>query len=135
MPINRVFDAIEKMLIKHGARQIAYTYEDGLKTGILFTIQGKNSLLPIKMPVRIKNIEQVFKKDGVKYKTEQPYKTGWKNVHDWIAAQLALLETEMVQMEEIFLPYILMNKDVTAFDYFSKNNYQLPGGVEEGTII
>ena len=137
MPINRIFDNIQKMLVSRGAKQIMFDYDNGLATGIMFTIQSPKGLLPIKLPVRIEKIKQVFKNDGIRYKDElQPYRTGWKNIHDWIKAQLAMLDTEMVKLEEIFLPYMTDNKGQTYFEIMENRNFALPTGESEsGEII
>lgn len=37
---------------------------------------------------------------------------------------MAILETEMVEMEQIFLPYIINNKGQTVYEVF-ENNTQL----------
>ena len=42
---------------------------------------------------------------------EQVYRTAWRIIKDWVEAQLALLETEMVHFEEVFMPYILSGRD------------------------
>jgi hypothetical protein len=137
MPINRIFDNIQKMLVSRGAKQIMFDYDDGLATGIMFTIQSPKGLLPIKLPVRIEKIKQVFMNDGIRYKDElQPYRTGWKNIHDWIKAQLAMLDTEMVKLEEIFLPYMTNQEGKTYFEVMEGRNFALPTGESEtGEVI
>ena len=137
MPINRIFNGIQKMLIKAGARQISFEYnDDGKAIGITFAVETPKGKLPIKLPVRIKKIKAVFDKEGVYYKDNmQPYRTGWKNIHDWIDAQLALLDTEMVKLEEVFLPYIIINNGKTCFEILENRSFQLPSGTEEGEVI
>jgi hypothetical protein len=137
MPINRIFDNIQKMLISRGAKQIMFDYDNGLAIGITFTIQTPKGLLPIKLPVKIERIKQVFINDGIRCKDElQPYRTGWKNVHDWIKAQLAMLDTEMVKLEEIFLPYMTNKEGQTYFEVMESKNFALPNGESEsGEVI
>ena len=38
---------------------------------------------------------------------QQAIRTSWRILKDWVEAQMALLETGMVTMDEIFLPYML----------------------------
>ena len=38
---------------------------------------------------------------------QRAIRTSWRILKDWVEAQMALLETGMVTMDEIFLPYIL----------------------------
>ena len=37
---------------------------------------------------------------------QQAIRTSWRILKDWVEAQMALLETGMVTMDEIFLPYM-----------------------------
>ena len=139
MPINRIFNGIQKMLVSHGANQISFSYSDnGLAIGIMFVVKTTKGMLPIKLPVKIEKIRAVFEKDGVRIKDDmQPYRTGWKNIHDWIKAQMAMLDTEMVKMEEIFLPYMTNNQGSTYFEILESRGFMLPSGdkTQEGEII
>ena len=38
---------------------------------------------------------------------QQAVRASWRILKDWVEAQMALLETGMVTMDEIFLPYML----------------------------
>ena len=138
MPINRIFDGIQKMLVSAGARQIAFDYDDnGKAVGIMFVVETPKGRLPIQLPVRIEKIKRVFEKDEVYYKDEmQPYRTGWKNIHDWVAAQLAMLQTEMVKLEEIFLPYMATQDGKTYFEILENRGFMLPeGNTKEREVI
>jgi hypothetical protein len=140
MPINRIFDSIQKMLVNHGAKQIMFEYSDnGLAIGITFVVNTTKGMLPIKLPVRIEKIKKVFENEGVYYKDEmQPYRTGWKNIHDWIAAQMAMLDTEMVKLEEVFLPYMATPDGHTYFEIMENRGFMLPSGnnhTQEGELI
>ena len=132
MAINRIFDGIQKMLIAHEAKQIMFDYEDGLATGITFTIQTPKGLLPIKLPVRIEKIKKVFENEGIHCRDElQPYRTGWKNIHDWVKVQMAMIDTEMVKLEEIFLPYMAGKDGKTYFEILEHRGFMLPSGESE----
>jgi len=132
MAINRIFDGIQKMLVEHGAKQIMFDYDDGLAIGLTFTIQTPKGMLPIKLPVRIERIRKVFGNDGIYCKDDmQPYRTGWKNVYDWVAVQMAMIDTEMVKLEEVFLPYMAGQGGKTYFEILENRGFMLPSGKEE----
>jgi len=40
---------------------------------------------------------------------------------DWVEAQMAILETDMVQFDEIFLPYMMNRSGMTYFQAHQKN--------------
>lgn len=49
----------------------------------------------------------------------------WRIVKDWVEAQMAILESEMVQMEEIFLPYMVSASGQTFFEAYQNNQLQI----------
>ena len=40
-------------------------------------------------------------------------RTAWRIVKDWVEAQMALVETRMVTVPQVFLPYTLMRNGRT----------------------
>ena len=59
---------------------------------------------------------------------DQARRTAWRILKDWIQAQMALLETNMVEMEEIFLPYMLSGEQ-TLYQALRANHFRaLPSG-------
>src|SRR5437868_3227569 len=100
-PLPNIFNEIEKTLSSHGAKQIVRDYENGQIVAISFVIISKKAPLAVKLPARFDRVEQIFKTQGIRYKPEQPYRTAWATIRDWVSAQMALLDWEMVKMEEV----------------------------------
>ena len=40
----------------------------------------------------------------------------WRNIRDWVMAQLALYETEIVDMPQVFLPFATDQKGQTLYE-------------------
>ena len=58
---------------------------------------------------------------------QQANRTAWRTIKEWILAQMALIETEMVTVEEVFLPYMLTGKQ-TLYQALSNGDLKmLPG--------
>ncbi|MDE2107426.1 MAG: hypothetical protein KGL39_60075 [Patescibacteria group bacterium] len=108
---KNTFDAIQKTLATHNAKQITFDYDGGRIVAIAFSIEVNGILLPFRLPARIQNVEKImYGKNGNTLTTaqkEQAYRTAWANIRDWIAAQMAMIDTGMVKPEEIFLPYLI----------------------------
>lgn len=132
-PVNRVTAKIQEILIKAGAKKIMLDYDAvGNINSITFGLQieGKG-FVPFILPVSVEKLavvmyDQRFNSLSQKDK-DQAMRTAWKNVHDWIDAQMALVETEMVKAEQIFLPYMQTGLNETLFDRFESGNL-LPKG-------
>lgn len=98
---------IQGVLAKNGARKIMIDYDDaGLPVGIAFAIQTQQQMQAFILPANIDGVMSVFKKQNLKADIEQAKRTAWRNVRDWIMAQMAFIESGNVQMDEIFLPYL-----------------------------
>ncbi len=117
--IERIFAELQQTLGMHGAKQISFDYgDDGKVHGVQFVIKVNDRFIPIKLPARVEKAQTVLKKqweDGTishkrgkenTYGYEQAYRVAWRNILDWLLAQMALLEIGMAKMEEVFLPYM-----------------------------
>lgn len=126
---NKTIGEIQELLSKHGATAIMTEYSNGNVTGLSFKIMTPRGEMGVRLPANTDRVLQVLrnqrkKNNNVKDTMEQATKTAWRIIKDWIDAQMAILETEMVEMEQIFLPYIINNKGQTVYEVF-ENNTQL----------
>lgn len=134
---KKTIGEIQELLSKHGATAIMTEYDDGNVTGLSFKIMTTRGELGIRLPSNTDRVLQVLKKqrknnNQVKDTFEQANKVAWRIIKDWVDAQMAILETEMVEMEQIFLPYVLNNRGKTLYQEF-KDNQLLLGGEDEST--
>ena len=124
---SRTFERIQKCLIEHRAKHIAYEYnDDGRIIGLAFGLEINGQVAKVKLPARIENVERILNAYSASQK-EQAYRTAWANIRDWIEAQLALVDTEMVKMEEVLLPYVVIGNE-TVFEKLDRNQFQLGAG-------
>ncbi len=82
----------------------------------------------IRLPANVDAVHAVLIRQKVKCDREQAERVAWRIVKDWVEAQMAILESEMVQMDEIFLPYMLNNTGQTVFEAYRNNQLALEGG-------
>lgn len=128
---------IQQILAKHKAKAILTEYDnEGNATSLSFKVDTINGEIGIKLPVNIEKVLQVLKNQRknntqVKDTKEQALKTGWRNIKDWIDAQMALIEAEMVTIDQIFLPYMLNNQGQTLYEAFKENQLMLVGDTND----
>ena len=139
-PIDRIFAELQHTLGTHGAKQISYDYgDDGKIQGMQFVIKVNDRFIPIKLPARIEKAQAVLERQyksgvikshiGTKvYSYEQAYQVAWRNILDWVQAQMALLEIGMAKMEEVFLPYMHDRQGITFFERMEKQDFLLESG-------
>lgn len=128
----RTVAEIQDILVKHGAREVLSNYSaDGVIESLSFIVRTPYGNMGIRLPVDPDAVLKVLDRQGVPnhLKTrEQVVKIAWRIVKDWVRAQLALLETEMVKMEQIFLPYMITKDDKTLYEAMVDKQFYLTEG-------
>lgn len=132
--VEKTINEIQKILSTHKAKAILTEYDDFGQVSVLsFKIETIHGEIGIKLPARQDNvlkILQIQKKKNTKIKAtkDQAERTAWRNIKDWIDAQMALVDTEMVEIDEVFLPYILNKNGSTLYESFVNNQLLLEVG-------
>lgn len=127
---------IEYILMKHKAKSIMKNYDGESITGLSFLIDTGRQQVPVRLPVKIDECLEVLKTEkkngakGVKATREQAERVAWRILKDWVEAQMALLDIEMVKFEEIFLPYIETGNG-TVFERLESSNFLLEVNADE----
>ena len=107
---------ISDLLLAFKARQISMEYmTDGKLLGLRFGLALPEGELEFKLPVRIEPVYQVLlaRRKGLQSPGDQrriraqAERVAWRQLFRWVQAQLALIDTGMVQPQEVFLPYAL----------------------------
>jgi hypothetical protein len=109
VPVAKSASRIQALLVKAGARDIAYTYEDdGVLTGMSFIVRASYGDQAFTLPANVDRVRAVLLRQRVqpRYSTvEHASRVAWRILQDWVAAQLALIETETVGLDQVMLPY------------------------------
>jgi len=138
VPVHRTITQIQAKLVEHGARKVMMEWgDDGRVKALSFEVPIPNGKLPIRLPIDTEATLRVLKRQWderlieSKYATkDHAYRVAWRIIKDWVEAQVSLLETEMVRMEEIFLPYVLIDGK-TIYELMAKKYFMLGPGESE----
>lgn len=124
----RTFEVIQKTLASHKVKQIVLDYDSkGRVRTIEFSIDINGEPYPFRLPARVENVEKLlYGSYPSPAQKEQAYRTAWANIRDWIAAQLALIDTGMVKPEEVFLPYLVSKQGHTLYEEMAQSQFLLP---------
>ena len=126
---------IQGILVGHGARQILLNYDQsGVIESLSFIADTPYGSIPFRLPADARAVLKVLENGGAppRYCThEQAVMVAWRILKDWVRAQMALLETEMVRIEQVFLPYMVVDKDRTLYDHMVNHQFMLKEGRNE----
>lgn len=121
---------IQGALARHGATKIMVDYVEGKPVSISFAINSPMGLLGFTLPATVDGTLRVFQKAKIKASREQAEMTAWRNVRDWVLAQMALVESCEVPIDEIFFPYLADRNGNTAYQLYASGQLMLGNGDE-----
>jgi len=127
---------IQGILAAHGAKSILTDYgDDGTVEALSFKILTPQGDVAIRLPVDPDAVLKVLTRQNRLGKVPRRYinraqavRVAWRIVKDWVSAQMAILETEMVKMEQIFLPYVITDTGKTLYEAMMDRHFQLGPG-------
>lgn len=134
VPASRSIGQVQSLLVKGGARAIMSEYgDDGEITGLSFGIETPYGFRTFMLPVHADKVQAVLHRQRVapRYRElEHAHRVAWRILKDWIEAQLAIVETEMVALDQVMLPYMRNNDGTTIYELVVNQQLALTGGDE-----
>ncbi len=132
VPADRSIQEIQSALVAHGATGVLYEYERG--TGRIealkfkLVMEGKD--MGFSLPVNWRKFQAVLEKQEVERWDDEDYcyRVAWRDIRDWVMAQLALYETEIVEMPQAFLAFATDNKGKTLYEQVVSGKFLLGSG-------
>ncbi|MFA5128544.1 MAG: hypothetical protein WC445_01105 [Patescibacteria group bacterium] len=132
VPANRSIEEIQSALVKHGASGVLYEYEKGTGriAALKFKLQIGEQAVAFSLPVSWRRFQAVLEEQQVKRSNDEDYvyRVSWRNIRDWVLAQLALYETEMVELPQVFLPFATGKDGSTLYDRVLNQGFLLTDG-------
>lgn len=122
---------IQGILVAHGATHILMDYDKGEPTGMAFIATTPYGDMPFRLPASIDRVQAVLNKQRVRSEVSRDFaaRVAWRILKDWVRAQMAILETEMVSIEQVFLPYMQVGgQGKTLYEVMLDHHLQLPQG-------
>lgn len=138
VPVSKTAAEIQEILRKHGATAVTNEYDSGKIVGLSFEVTVNEKVLAFRLPVRPEPIATILLKQHKrtawgtelerrkKSTIEQAERTAWRILKDWIEAQMALIEVQMVKMDQVFLPYMIASNGKTLYEIMAGSRFLLP---------
>lgn len=129
VPALKSIREIQDILVAHGAKHILMDYDQGEPIGIAFITATPHGDIPFRLPANIDRVQAVLNKQRVRTTVNKDFacRVAWRILKDWTRAQMAILETEMVTIDQVFLPYMQIGeKGKTLYEVMLDHHLQLP---------
>ncbi len=133
VPVIRTLAQIEDALAKGGASSVTKKYDDnGMPIAVEFEIQTKFGVRSIRLPANVQAIYYILAGDGYQNETnkarlqQRANKIAWRIILRWVQAQMAIIQTEMVDLSEVLLPYMITSGNKTMYQELVDRQLLLP---------
>jgi hypothetical protein len=127
---------VQAVLVEAGATHVAMQYRDGEPIAIAFMADTPFGPREFTLPADPEAVQRVLRKQRVQpslQTLEHARRVAWRIVKDWIEAQLAIIQTEMVTIDQVMLPYMKIHSGRTVFEQYRENQQLLIGAGGQDT--
>ena len=122
---------IQGALARAGAAKIMVDYEAGKPTAVTFAIETAIGVRGFRLPAAVDGTLRVFAAQKVKADRAQAERTAWRNIRDWVLAQLALVASCDVAIDEVFFPYLTDKSGKTLYQAYATGQIALDSPDED----
>jgi hypothetical protein len=127
VPVVATISHIQRTLVEAGARQVLVEYDDRrMPCGIAFAAETPAGSRQFVLPVNGERVQIVLKRDRVppRYSTrEHADRVAWRILKDWLEAQLAIIRTDMVSLDQVMLPYMRADDGRTVYEVYRDEQF------------
>lgn len=129
---EQTISEIQRMLSRHGVAAIMTEYDGPHVSAVSFKMVIEDRPMAFKLPCNWKSVAAIFEAKAGKRtiwdekrakrvredREAKAIRTAWRIIKDWIEAQLALVEVNMVTVPQVFLPYAITKDGRTLAEKF-----------------
>jgi len=123
---------VQAALVEHGAIGVQMMFDaDKRISALAFGLPNKDGkVLSFSLPCEWRKFQEVLHQQGVRrwQEDEYAYRVAWANIKDWVLAQMALYETQMVDMPQVFLPFAQGKGGKTIYELIQGSGMLLGDG-------
>ncbi len=118
---ERTVSEIQQILAAHGATAILLDYESMKVSAVSFQYDVEGQRVPFRLPCRWTAVETVLRSSGKRPRYDDSFegwarRVAWRQILRWVEAQMALVDTNMVKVQEVFFPYIQTKSGKTVYE-------------------
>jgi hypothetical protein len=112
---ERTISQIQAVLSNYGVTAVLTDYKEGRIEAMAFKING----VPFSLPCRWRSVVQFVGNE------DKARRIAWRQIFRWVQAQCALCDTGMVQIDEVFLPYMQVKPGVLFYEQVQQHGANL----------
>lgn len=127
--VKQTVGELTEMLGEHGAAAIGVEYENRKPIGLTFVLDTAIGSRGFRLPVDPAGMHRALlaaerrgafasmrKSAGTFSSPEHAERVAWRVVRDWLEAQLALVAAELARVDQVMLPYMVVDGGVSLYE-------------------
>jgi len=122
--VDKTVGEIVGLLARRGTEAVMTSYEDGKVVGITFAMKTEYGMRNYRLPVDGEGVRKVLVKGGAPtaaQKPEQAARIAWRIAKEWLEIQIALVDAGLAQLDEVLLPWAVVNDGRTIYELYREN--------------
>lgn len=132
VPVDRTVNEIHKILAKAGASAILSEYDaSGQLSHVSFRVNHKHGPISFRLPANIDGVSDALRSDSVYRDDAHARRVAWRILKDWIEAQMAIIEAQMAELTQVFLPYAQTPTGETVYERLIDGGLKMLTGPKE----
>lgn len=138
VPVGKTVGECQSILARaKNVSAVMVRYQEGEPCGLNFALITPNGEQGFTLPVNIDGVAQLLRKQGKPaggmsqaffLSREHAARVAWRVVKDWLEAQLAIVDAQMVTIDQVMLPYLTAPDGRTLYELFRDRQLALPAG-------
>lgn len=121
---------IQKKLAQAKAQAILCEYDShAVMCAMSFRIITEHGAIFFRLPANTEGVLRSLRANPKVPKksknSEQAARVAWRILKDWVEAQLAIVEAEMAELTEVFLPYAQDSSGKTVYQSIEATNFKM----------
>jgi ubiquinone/menaquinone biosynthesis C-methylase UbiE len=125
--VDKTVSEIQRVLTKNGASAILVENDDnGEIIALSFRVKLNDQVIAFRLPSDWRPVLKILENDQkvprAKRTKEQALRVSWRIIKDWVEAQMAIVQTKMVTVDQVFLPYAVSHDGRTLYETVKSSN-------------
>lgn len=140
----RTAGEIQELLAAHGVSAIMLSYDKGRPTGVSFQAETEFGPRPFRLPVDVDAMHRLLRQEKAAGRLpgisaaladdrQHAERVAWRVIYEWLRAQMTLVASRMVTLDQVMLPYLVVDGDRSLYAAYRESGLrELTGGASRG---
>lgn len=118
---NKTAAEIVAILSRHGAQMVSQQFDAGVPTSVVFVFGQRSYQFPVNVTGVLKALRQAAARGRIRpgqATPEQAQRVAWRVAKTWLEVQLTLIEAQVLSLEQVMLPHMLVAPGETVWDRY-----------------